>query len=438
MFNANCRELGLADTIPTTLLPQSLIRDGNLTLDEFDGLLDTPAKDGVTTIRRQVEWTNAIVSIGGHLRSSYPVGAAVMAVPVYAALGVVHPLRSFDDFRLAGKLSASLIVALSAGFVFLSLRRFCRTRAALTLATFYAFGTTAWTIASQALWQHGPGMLCFAIAIWLWLGLRERDRAWEAFVFAAALSFAVVCRPQNAIGAALLAAAGLYVRPRRWAWMAVPAVVLGAALVWYNLTVFDNLVGGYAELYQSQAHGWRGLGPENVFTYPLSAGIPSVLVSPSKGLFVYTPLMVVAFVMVAVQAIVRPTPLVWAILLWTASAVVLFAKNRLWWGGTSYGPRYFSELMPALILVMAMGWQLIERSLPRLGLVVALGWVGVSIQLVGALTWPCGWHASPTWIDFDLRRLWDFEDPEIDRCLRQLASEGPKSPDLLGAFAGPR
>jgi hypothetical protein len=280
-------------------------------------------------------------------------------------------------------------------------------------------------------------MLCFSIALWLWPRMRENDRAWEAALFSTALAFAVVCRPQNALGAGLLALAGLMAVPRRWPVMAAPAVLLAAALVSYNLTVFDSILGGYSALYRAEAHIWRGLDPSNVFSLPLGVGIPSVLLSPGKGLFIYTPLTVIAFVMLPVLAFRRPTPLVWAILLWLLASTILFAKNRLWWGGTSYGPRYFTELMPGLIVALGMGWRWIERSRLLVSATVALGWFGVFVQVVGALTWPCGWHSSPTWVDFDLDRLYDWKDPEIDRCIRKLASTGPTPPEW-GPLAPPR
>jgi chromate transport protein ChrA len=87
--------------------------------------------------------------------------AGCFAVP--AALGL---LRHFDDYRAVGKISASLFVAFSAGFLFLSLLRFTDRGAALLLTMTYALGTSVWVIASQAMWQHGSALFCLSLAVW--------------------------------------------------------------------------------------------------------------------------------------------------------------------------------------------------------------------------------------------------------------------------------
>ncbi|MBM4363853.1 MAG: hypothetical protein FJ104_14325, partial [Deltaproteobacteria bacterium] len=171
-YTANFRELGLTDTLPATLLPASLLREGDLALDEFTPLLEERSPDGAVTLGRQVEWTRALRQVRGHLRSSYPVGAAVLAAPFYAAPVALGRLETYADYRAVGKAAASALTALSAGVLYLALCRLASARAALLLALFYGLGTPAWVIASQAMWQHGPAMLCLAVAMLAALRLR--------------------------------------------------------------------------------------------------------------------------------------------------------------------------------------------------------------------------------------------------------------------------
>jgi hypothetical protein len=42
-----------------------------------------------------------------------------------------------------------------------------RRRWAFAVAMVFAFGTAAWSTASRGLWQHGPSMLCLAVAAYL-------------------------------------------------------------------------------------------------------------------------------------------------------------------------------------------------------------------------------------------------------------------------------
>ncbi|HEX7672142.1 MAG TPA: hypothetical protein VF395_21250, partial [Polyangiaceae bacterium] len=307
LYNANFRELGLADTIPATLLPASMVQHRNLELDTFDALLRERAPGGLATLRQQVDWTLAIRLQKGHLRSSYPIGGAILAAPIYAVPVALGWPRHFDDYRALGKVSASLFVSLSAGLLFLSLLRFTERGPALFLTATYALGTSAWVIASQAMWQHGPALLCLTLALWGALRLAERGDVRDALLVSFGSAMAIVCRPQDAFGGLAIFVFAFSHAPRRWAALVLPALGIGGLLVWYNLSVFDSLAGGYDALYQSPAHAFRHLTTKTVFTLPAYEGIAGLLLSPGKGLFFYSPVLAVALVLLPVAALPTST-----------------------------------------------------------------------------------------------------------------------------------
>lgn len=432
VFSMNFRELGLADTVPSTLLAASIVRDFDLTLDEFQPLLDEPGADPRTTLRRQMAWTSAILTERGHLRSLYPVGAAVLAAPVYAVRLAFGPLRHFADYRATAKTAAALIAALSAGFVFLALLRFTNRRTAACLALVYALGTSVWVIASQALWQHGPALLCLAIGVWAALRLAERDDRRDALVVSIAVAMTIVCRPQNLPASFAVFAFALATRPRRFLDLALPGAVIGGLLVGYNVHAFGKISGAYEAIYASPGHVWRGLTARTAFTGPLVEGLAGILVSPSRGLFVYSPVLAVGLVCLALASVKER--LARFLLGWVVVTLVFYGKNRIWWGGTSYGPRYMTELSLPLILGLGMIWNRISERRAALVTVALLAAFGVLVQALGAFTWECGWHTSPTWIDFRPERLWDVRDPEIGRCLEVLETEGARGAEF-GPFA---
>lgn len=434
VYGANFRELGLADTIPATLLPARILRGFDFVLDEFEPLLRERSPDGRSTLAEQVAWTLAIRPVNGHLRSSYPVGGAILAVPVYALPEAAGLLRTFDDYRVAGKVAASLFVALSAGFVHLVLRRMVAERAAVAFALLYAFGTTTWSIASQAMWQHGPALLCLSAALWAALRLEENDEPGAALLVSAASAMAVVCRPQDALAALAIGAYAFIRRPKRWALLAAPAAVVGAGLVAYNLRAFGTLYGGYEALYQSPAHAFRGVTAQTVFTLPIAEGLSGLLFSAGKGLFFYTPVALVAFVALPLLCFEKGAWLPRCLLVWVAGTLYFLGKNRLWWGGTSYGPRYLTELALPIVVALAMAWRRTARYPGARLFGGALAGVGVAVQALGAFTWECGWHTTPAWLDYHLERVWDYGDTEIGRCAEVLFREGPKSPEF-GPFA---
>ena len=73
-FLANGREIGAFDTIPATLLPLSIVRGDGLHLDRFRPLL---RKWGASL-------PGFVAESGGHILPSYPVGPALVALPLIA------------------------------------------------------------------------------------------------------------------------------------------------------------------------------------------------------------------------------------------------------------------------------------------------------------------------------------------------------------------
>jgi type IV secretory pathway VirB3-like protein len=351
---------------------------------------------------------------------------------VYVVPVVFGWLDDFEDYRIAAKLSASSMVALSAGLLFLALTRVCSLDAAALLAASYAFGTSAWTVASQALWQHGPAMLCLALALWLALRLSERESKSDAALLSAALAMALLCRPQNAAAAAAIGVFALVRRPRSWVFLLAPAALLLTWQLWYNQRAYHDLRGGYPAIVTSQAHAFRGYTTETVMSMPLAQGLAGLLISPGKGLLVYTPAMLLPLLALPVLAVRRPRSLAPYLLFWVVATLLIHAKNRLWWGGTCYGPRYLLELLIALTFAVGMVWPGLPAGLKVVfGAAVAFG---IFAQVVGSLTWECGWHITPRWLDLALDRLWDWRDPEILRCTQVLVGQGPKAPQF-GPFA---
>ena len=210
----------------------------------------------------------------------------------------------------------------------------------------------------------------------------------------------------------------------------MPAV---AFLVVYNVIVFGSPVGA---LY-GEPIPW-------VFPPP---GLAGLLVSPSRGLFVYSPFLLLAIAGIwrawrtppdAATALVRETSVA-AIASWVAYASVAW-----WWAGWSYGNRYLLDAVPLLTLAIAYA---IDRGalatrFRRLLAGAAFAWSAL-LQFAGALyayTYWNGynWNATPS-IDSTPERLWAWTDPQWWSVLRQLVTDPGVIivPALLGlAVAG--
>mgnify|MGYP001820939705 CR=1 FL=1 len=226
--------------------------------------------------------------------SKYPPGAALLATPLYAmwpqdaeiwtvrgfnrpeAAPVEIPVPSFWPAAVA----AALSVALAMGFLAVSFRPLAGGATALIAAYLAGLGTSAWSVAANELWQHGPGMMWIALAG----ALAARNLIAAGFAY----GLAVFTRPVNAF---IAGATGLYVAwQERSFWPAVQAGVgalagLGA-LVAFNAVVFGepSVLGGYEAGFVDNAQSLDLVG--------YLRNIVMAFVSPTRGLLVWSPFLI--------------------------------------------------------------------------------------------------------------------------------------------------
>ena len=381
------RYLGSGDTVPAELLPLSILGDGDLAFDEF-----------VHRGRQLPYWFQ---EVRGHALSSYPILPGLLNVPVYAVAGAFGVPLYEDRFRLS-LITVALLTAGSVVFMHRCLLRVCASLLEANLFAFaYFFGTTVWSVAGKGLFQHGPSLFFLTLALLLLLRAGPSDTALAGLV----LGFAVINRPTNLLIALPLAV--FAVRERRrgiagfFALAAVPAL-LHAVYAWrYFGTPFTS--GQPIGL--ERFHGdWR-------------EGLGGLLLSPSRGLFVFSPFLLLA-IPAAVACFRRGEPafyryLVVAVVL----EVALHSKWDNWWGGHTFGYRLLIEIVPLLVLILARQWRRLARSPGVPAVFGALLGISVAVNALGAFVFPSGFNAN---IDLEPWRLWSVRDSELALDLRKL------------------
>jgi hypothetical protein len=211
----------------------------------------------------------------------------------------------------------------------------------------------------------------------------------------------------------------------------LPIAVSAAIIIGVNLTWFGNPLGAMAGLeamLHPQIHGVSG--PLSVSPWTGALGL---LVSPSRGLLIFSPVVLVALAGLGVMRREGwQSDLRWCAL---AAAVQfgLYASYSVWWGGHTYGPRYLIDLLPLLVPLAAAGTDVLRGSRAGLGLAaIALAW-SIALAATGAFCYPAeAWNTSPTDVDLDHKRLWDWRDPQFVRCWRT-----GLSPQNMDFFGGP-
>jgi hypothetical protein len=320
--------------------------------------------------------------------------------------------------RIMGKQAAAAIVALTVVALWYLLCNLGVRAMALPTVLTVGLGSDLWVVGSQSLWQHGPAALCLTAAM-LMLSAGEVTRG-RLVLAGLATALLVACRSTNVFFAAALLGYVLWRYRLRGGWFLLAPVLLGAILLSWNLWWFGTLEGGQAELERisMQDKGFEGSHP---LTGSFASGAAGTLFSPARGLLVYCPW--VALTLVAVPLWlpgVRQQPMLRWLLPALIPYFVLHSLYFCWWAGWCFGPRYWTDAMPVLGIVLGFSldraWCSYRGLLPPLLVAIAFS---VGLQAIGALCYPSNWCAVPSNVDLDRDRLWDWCDTEVSRCLSQ-------------------
>ncbi len=392
LYLSSVRGVKTWDTIPARLVPFSLLRDGDTKLNEFEWLsrVDKPPYFLRRTSR-------------GDLVSAYPLITSLVATPVAIPAVLWLRWKGVDDtdvrFRLAAivteRFTAALIAAVSVGFVFLALCRVTSPPVAVVLALGYGLGTNTWATSSQALWQHGMAELSLAGLSWCLVRPDSRRSAFGASLFA---GLGALARPTMAVFAVVASVFVWRERRRHFrAFLILPATG-AAALLAYNVYTLGHLFGGY--------HGID-------LDLPRPDRFAGLLISPNRGLFLYSPL-----TLLALPALARwRQQHAWARYAWIGvfGYLLLYASFKGWFGGDTYGPRFLVDILPVLVLCAAPTAEALTRRSRGKLLLAALILAGVAVQAVGAYCDDDSWNKRPIPFQGHRQRVWDWEDLQIVR-----------------------
>ena len=415
LYNLNFRLVRIDDSVPSRLLPFSLLLNHSFYLDGW--------VDPYLAAAHGPYGTYFLQKSQGHWMSTYPVINSLVVVPFYAipawCLSRQHLDLSRGDLVATAvvdvmeKLSASLLAALSVGVLYLALRRIAPRSTSLLISLIYGMASSTWSISSQALWRHGLTELSFAFLLWALL----RRSATAGYVFGAgfALGLAAANKPAYAILVVFFFIYFAREQRRQLGYFCAPILVISSLLLAYNLHYFGRLLGAYPSVIAPPVPG-SALNQYQPSTWNSLAGL---LLSPNRGLLIYIPWVV--FSLWGAARIWKENTWNWGryLLLGLAVVPLLHARFGSWWGGWSFGPRYLTDLLPFMAFFLVPVWPRIRASrclrVALAAAVVAAVWV----QIVGACYYPRGfWDGRPVSVDADPRRLWDWSDTQISRSFR--------------------
>ncbi len=333
--------------------------------------------------------------------STYPAGMEAFVWPTVLVLKATGLDLMNDDLHLQiEKWTASLLAGASLALFYLIALHLGSPAGALAVTWLLATGSVFASTLGMLVWQQG------GIVFWMLLALAVEFRTdgkpggKGLLLQALACGWILACRPS---AVTFLVPFGLWVllRDRRRG-ILLPLLALLAYLPW---------AGMYWSIYRNPFGPSMGFLSER---WNFGEDIPGVLFSPGRGLFMFQPLLMLAFLQPFLKSNESSrTPAGWVpcVLGVVGLHVLLIGSWPCWWGGYCYGSRLVAECVPLLALfAVRPAGHLLSRPYGWLGLAL-LAAIGLAIHT------PCLYHDAWLWNAFPLpadahpERMWDWRHP---------------------------
>ena len=324
----------------------------------------------------------------GRLLYGFGHGTSILSIPFVALMDAmgVSPATPDHRYNLAGeviieKILAALLMASLVLVFFRTALLMLDWRWSAVVAIGAALGTSVWSTASRGMWAHTWEMMLGGIVVYLLLAGAVRGVSIRPVMLATLVSLMFFVRPNGAIAAV---AVGIYILlcyPHELARFATAGVLWLAAFVAYSMRIFGSVVP-----YYYLSNDPHGMGVHFV------QGLYGVLLSPSRGIFIFSPVLVTVLYLAArYRQSLRHAALAILALSMFAAITIASAAHPEWWGGNAYGPRLLSDTIPWLVLLAILALAATPSDLrklrtPAISIGAALLAVSIVINAYGAVS----------------------------------------------------
>jgi hypothetical protein len=423
IYNLNFRNIDSADTLATSLLPFAILDTHVPWLTASSPLI-------------QPENIVSFISRSNNLYSVYPIVTPVLVTPLYVipyiammALHIPLDMSNSTCFLIVfvmEKIAASFITSAALVVFFAGLKEIVRKNIALITTLILAFGTCMWSINSQALWQHGMIALLFSILFYL-VVRNEKQEDFRIYILLGIFSALLVfTRPSDMFLALPTFVYTAFRKRPYFLTYCVSGIITALPFLMYNESAAGNIFGGYGSLLSEFSFGFQAL-----------VHLAGVLISPNRGLFIYTPIALLSLLgILKIKSRIKNPELQRLFYCFGIAfilEILVYSTFNCWWAGTTYGPRFFSGSLPLIFILAGIFLDSLGDSdnndrrdsasarIVCLVIVSLILW-SVFVQIVGAFYYPNGnWNDSPStfmagpFAQTDTTRLWDFTDTQIFR-----------------------
>lgn len=340
-----------------------------------------------------------LLKVGDAFLPTFPIGPGFLGLPAALVQYFWSPEPIIKLIAWNQKVTAVWVAALSAAVMYQTVYLIGRKLwISLLLTAAFALGTTQITISTATLWQHGPAVFLICLGLFFLIKGQQQNPSFYPLA-ALPLAFLPLMRPQ----AVLFYLSGLvtviFLQPKmitRFILWSLPGI---GFTLWINLGLYHSFLGGY---------GYQASGDS--FATPLFEGLIGSFFSPNRGLWVFSPFLILGVIGGGILWAKRSVPAI----SFGLAALLFFlvhAKYGHWHGGYCIAPRFSSELVPVLVFFSAYWFLEIKKSLARLA-----GWLLIIMSIAINLPGYFFMHNQGQWNvfpDVDLyrsQRVWDYRD----------------------------
>jgi hypothetical protein len=405
------------------LVSESILKHGTPALNDIQipGLVQTqlPSHPDPRVWRPFYE----LVRVNGRVLYAYPHGTSLLSLPLVAILSAVgiSAIDSKGNYNHRGelwtqKIISSFLMAIAVCIFFESACMLLPWSWSLTIAIGAGFGTQIWSTATRALWSHTWEVLLAACIVLTLLKKERYTNRRSAPLLATLVSWMYFVRPNGAIAVVAISVLTLFCYRGEFFPYAATGVVWLCGFLIYSSIYFGQFTPDYYRLGSAfHANGWI-------------VAFAGCLISPSRGLLIFVPsVLSVSYLIARYWKTLPQRRLVWLSIGIIGAQLVMVSMWPMWWGGWSYGPRLFTDLIPWFVLLAILGSREYMDCAARTRSVeqqtvtsqwvvpIALSLIAISIFIngYGALSIQTRfWNGCPN-INNHQARLWDWSHPQF-------------------------
>jgi hypothetical protein len=368
-----------------------------------------PRGHGSIYINDGYPWNIKVIK--GRLLYVYPWGSSLLSLPLVALFNAAG-FRIAPHHRYNGNNEVRMQAIVATGLCALTIWVLYETGGcllplpwSLTIALSAALGTAIWSSASRSLWPQTWAVLLTSIALWILLSGTIRP-----LLLGTVLAWSCLARPQVIPDAVAITGYVLVRYERAFFWRYVAAGAFWTIPVCVMMRYFTG--GFFSALYSPgmldfpHQFWWRLYG---------------VLLSPARGLLVFSPVALVPlYLTIRYWRVLPERRLAILALIIIGMHLVMLSCWRMWWGGGSYGPRLLLEAVPWFVLLAILGFSACLDANRLSGLRgMVMGSIGgltlvasIATNAPGALAAnSIGWRKDLN--RHHLAALWDWHDPQF-------------------------